>query len=86
MTAALAASTARRLGTAAKVMRIRPVLYSVLKASTPSTPTASTAYSWLIRPGSNGSTCAPWRGALTRVTATRALRPMGVATATSRVQ
>ena len=86
MTAALAASTARRRGTAANVVRIRPVLYSVLKASTPSTPTASTAYSWLIRPGSRGSTVVFWPGALARVTATRALMPIGVATATSRVQ
>jgi hypothetical protein len=43
VTAALAARTTRRRGTQAKVVRIRPVLYSVLKASTPSTPTASTA-------------------------------------------
>ena len=89
MTAALAASTARRRGTAANVVRIRPVLYSVLKASTPSTPTASTAYSRLSRPGSSGSAAnplPPWPGALASVNATRTLMATGVTTATSRVQ
>src|SRR5579859_1518961 len=79
MTAALAASTVRRRGAAANVVRIRPVLYSVLNASTPSTPTARTAYSWLIRPGSRGSTVGCLPGALARVTATRALMAIGQA-------
>ena len=42
-TAALAASTARRRGTAANVVRIRPVVYSELIASTPIAPNASSA-------------------------------------------
>ena len=82
----MAASTARRRGTAVNVVRIRPVLNSALNVSTPSTPTASTAYSRLSRPGSSGSTGGPWPGALATVTATRADRPMGVTTATSSVQ
>ena len=87
MTAALAASTARRRGTAANVVRIRPVLYSLLKASTPSTPTARTAYSRLMKPGSSGSTAAaPRPGAWVSVTATSVLTASGVRTATSSVQ
>src|SRR5215469_13112194 len=43
MTAALAASTARRRGTAANVVRIRPLAYSEVIRSTPSAPKASWA-------------------------------------------
>ena len=42
-TTALAASTARRWGAAAKVARIDPVAYSLVIVSTPSTPMASWA-------------------------------------------
>ena len=45
VTAALAASTAQRRGTAVTVVRMRPVLYSEVKTSTPRTLTGSTVYS-----------------------------------------
>jgi hypothetical protein len=86
VTAALAARTTRRLGTEAKVVAIRPVLYSELNVSTPSTATARMAYSRLSRPGSSGSKAGPVVGALDRANATRAPAAIGVATATRRVQ
>ena len=82
----MAASTARRLGIAANVVRISPVPYSVLNASTPSTATDSTAYSRLSRPGSSGSIGAPRCGAFPSVAATSALIATGLTTATSMVQ
>src|SRR5690348_9300671 len=90
-TAALAASTARRRGAAANVTRISPVLYSEVKASTPSTATAITAYSRLMTAGSSGSDggavfAAPVFGALAKAKATMALTATGVTTATSRAQ
>jgi len=42
-TPALAQSTGTRRGTAARVARIMPELYSLLTTTTPSTPTASWA-------------------------------------------
>jgi hypothetical protein len=84
-TAALAASTARRRGSAVNVTRISPVLNSALNASTPSTLTAITAYSRLRTSGSSGSGGGPL-GELTKAKATRPLTATGVTTATSRVQ
>jgi hypothetical protein len=93
----LAASTARRRGAAANVTRISPVLYSAVKASTPRTVTAITAYSRLMTAGSSGSApdgrrpegvcgAALVLGVLAKATATTALTATGVTTATSRVQ
>src|SRR5208282_1755562 len=83
-TSALAASTARRRGAAVNVVRISPVLYSALKASTPMTLTAITAYSRLRTSGSSGSGGGPAEaGWLAKAKATRALAPIGVTTATS---
>jgi len=45
VTAALAASTARRRGTAANVVRISPLPYSEVNTSTLKTVTGSTVYS-----------------------------------------
>ena len=45
VTAALAASTAPRLGTAVKVVRISPLAYSEVNVSTLKTVTGSTVYS-----------------------------------------
>jgi len=82
----LAASTARRRGTAAKVVRISPVPYSELNASTPRTLTAITAYSRLSRPGSSGSTGVLPPGVAAKATARRVLNAIGVTTATASVQ
>src|SRR6266545_5253415 len=85
--AALAASTARRRGTAAKVVRISPVACSELNARAPSTPTASTAYSKLMKLGMSGSIGGrPAGGWVAKATATMALSPMVVTTAMSSVQ
>jgi hypothetical protein len=60
-TAALAASTARRRGRAAKVVRISPVVCSELIASTPSTPKASWAIARPAKLNDTGSQFAfPW--------------------------
>ena len=79
----MAASTARRRGAAANVVRISPVLYSALNASTPMTLTAITAYSRLMTSGSSGSGGGPEEaGLFAKAKATRALAPIGVTTAT----
>src|ERR1700730_5103735 len=86
-TTALAASTARRRGAAANVVRISPVLYSALNASTPRTLTAITAYSRLRVSGTSGSGGGPAAaGACAKAKATRVLAAIGVTTATSSVQ
>ena len=83
-TTALAASTARRRGAVVNVVRISPVLYSALNASTPRTLTAITAYSRLNTSGSSGSGGGPAEaGWCAKAKATRALTAIGVTTATS---
>ncbi len=75
VTAALAASTVHRRGTATKVVRIRPVEYSEVNTSTPSTVTGSAAYSAyprkLLTRGSSG----PPARAVLRVAPTIAVIP-----------
>ncbi len=85
-TTALAASTARRRGAAANVVRMSPVLNSELNASTPSTHTAITAYSRLSTAGRSGSGAGPEPLALEKAKATRELAATGLTTATSRTQ
>ena len=65
------------------VVRISPVLYSALNASTPSTLTAITAYSRLMTSGSSGSGGGPGARWFANAKATRALAATGVTTATS---
>ena len=63
------------------------MLYSALKASTPMTLTAITAYSRLRTSGSSGSGGGPAEaGVFAKANATRALAPIGVTTATSNDQ
>jgi hypothetical protein len=73
------------------VTRIRPVLYSPVKASTPRALTAITAYSRLMTPGSSGSGGGPDFGdpafeTPAKAKATTALTATGVTTATSSAQ
>ena len=80
----MAASTARRRGAAVNVVRISPVLYSALNASTPMTLTAITAYSRLSDLGQQRVGRRPGGGGrLAKAKATRVLTPIGVTTATS---
>src|SRR5437868_3754096 len=58
-----------RFGTAASVVLIRPVAYSLVISSTPSTPTAiwaSCTPDWLTETGSNEATWAPCGGLASR--------------------
>ena len=69
---------------AVNVVRISPVLYSALNASTPMTLTAITACSRLTTSGSSGSGRGPAEaGWLAKMKATKVLTAIGVTTATS---
>src|SRR5215472_3139830 len=89
VTAALAASTARRRGTAANVVRISPLAYSEVNTSTLKTVTGSTVYSAKPRKlPASGSIGLRWpeAGADAKLCATIAVTPSVTTAAMSSVQ